>query len=74
MMKGKHWVAFGGIALMICNDTLARKVDRNLLRPLRNYHTTLSDSTSFRMQEDLELCMCELGSGIRRMFTIESDA
>ena len=67
----KRWVAAGLLGLCAFHDGFARKLDRNLLRPLRDYHATLADHNSFRTQEDFARLCTELARGAQRMLTVE---
>ena len=56
------------------SDTFARKVDRNLVRPVRNYRLSLHDYGNWRTSEDFVFFLSEAKTGIFRMFKYESDA
>ena len=55
----------------ILSETIARKIDRNLIRPIRNYRVTLSDYDHFRTPEDMSLFGRELKNGLLNFFRKE---
>ena len=71
MIKKALMVTTGGMVLgCALSDTFARKVDRNLIRPMRNYHSSLYDYNSFKTPEDFKFFLQEMGNGIVNFFRI----
>jgi len=48
----------------LVSETVARKIDRNLVRPIRNYRATLSDYDHFRTPEDMGRFFSEFKNGL----------
>lgn len=64
----------GGFVLGCCySETFARKVDRDLIRPFRNYHITLNDNANFRMPEDFANFRRDLGNGLKNFVFLGGD-
>jgi len=65
-MKIKLLKNFGGFIVggSLVSDDFARSVDRNLVRPIRNYRVTLSDYDHFRTPEDMGRFWKEMGNGL----------
>ncbi|CAD8046770.1 unnamed protein product [Paramecium primaurelia] len=50
-----------------------RKLERNVLRPIRNYRRHLQQEDSFKTEEEFYQFLGSVALGTLRMFTIESD-
>ena len=68
-------IPIGAVALgCAVSETFARKVDRNLVRPFRNYRTALDDYNSFNTKDDLKVFTTEMRKGVVNFFSFqESD-
>ncbi len=61
LVKGIAGVVVGGC---LVSDKFARCIDRNLVRPFRNYRTTLSDYPNWRTPEDMGRFWRQFGNGL----------
>lgn len=62
----------GGVACIV-NKDFRYKVDRNLIRPYRNYMKNLADVDKFQTQEDFYEFLGSLGTGVGNMFRSEEN-
>lgn len=53
IIKTISYTATGIVFASLISETFNKKVDRNLLRPVRNFVEVLNDSKSFFMPEDM---------------------
>ena len=60
---------FTGLALV--SPAYSRKLDRNVLKPIRNYRKNLSDIYKLQTQEEFYQFLGDFSTGLGRMFIVE---
>ena len=60
-------------SLSLVSSTYQRKLDRNVLRPIRNYRANLDDMYKLQTQEEFYEFLGQFTTGLGRMFVVESD-
>lgn len=73
VLKGSLYFSGAFIGGCIVSNTFAKKVDRNLISPVRNYRYTLENPNYWRTSEDMGSFTSEMCKGIMRMFKYEND-
>lgn len=71
ILKTLQNASIGVIFTSLASETFYNKIDRNLMRPVRNLVEVLNDDTSFVMQEDICRFAKELGRGCLNMLKFE---
>ncbi len=71
IIKTLGYATTGLVFASLASDTIYNKVDRNLVRPFRNFVEVLNDVESFFMPEDLTHFRKELTQGVCNMFKFE---
>ena len=71
--KGTFYLTGAFVGGCLVSDTFAKKVDRNLVSPIRNYRFTLENANYWRTSEDLNNFRKDITKGIKRMFEYEDD-
>ena len=62
-----------GTTACLISDDFRFKVDRNLVRPYRNYKRNLSDVEKFQTQEEFYEFIGNMGKGFVNMFRSEEN-
>lgn len=68
----------GGITLMfttlsLVSSSYSIKLDRNVLRPIRNYRENMKDMYKLQTQEEFYDFLTDFSTGLGKMFSVENN-
>ncbi len=64
-------VVWTGMA--IASDSFHKKLDRNVLKPVRNYRMMLKELNKMQTQEEFYQFLGQFSTGFKNMFIVEED-
>lgn len=74
-MLFKIYLYTSGVIVFGCllSEKFAKKIDRNLMRPVWDFVVVLNDRESFFMPDDVKKLFKELNQGVKNLLKFERD-